>query len=63
MVILSRDACLADASATAIGNIVKTTEDIGTALEKAQTIQGILGALVIVGERMGAWGCVRLVKL
>lgn len=63
VVILSRDACLADASATAIGNIVKTTEDIETALEKAQTIQGILGALVIVGERMGAWGCVRLIKL
>ncbi len=62
-VILSKDACLADATATAIGNVVQTAADIEPALKKAQTIKGISGALIIVGESMGAWGSVKLVKL
>nr|MBP7176255.1 UPF0280 family protein [Thermoclostridium sp.] len=62
-VILAKDACLADAAATAIGNLVKTAADIEPALKKAQTIKGISGAMIIVGESMGAWGEVKLVKL
>ncbi len=63
VVILSRDACLADAAATALGNIVRAAHDIEPALKKVQTIQGISGALIIIGESMGAWGEIKLVKL
>lgn len=62
-VILSKDACLADAAATALGNLVRTPEDIEPALKKIQTIQGISGALIIMGNSMGAWGGIKLVKL
>jgi ApbE superfamily uncharacterized protein (UPF0280 family) len=62
-VILSKDACLADAAATAMGNLVRTPEDIEPALQKVQAIKGISGALIIVGSSMGAWGGIDLVKL
>ena len=62
-VILSKDACLADAAATAMGNLVRTPVDIEPALQKVQAIKGISGALIIVGSSMGAWGGIDLVKL
>jgi len=62
-VILSKDACLADAAATAIGNIVKTAEDIKQALNKVKKISGVTGALIIVGSDMGAWGNVELCRV
>lgn len=61
-VILAKDAFLADAAATALGNMVKTPADIENALEFASSISGVLGALVIIGDKIGAWGDVRLVK-
>jgi ApbE superfamily uncharacterized protein (UPF0280 family) len=61
--ILSKSAALADAAATAIGNIVKEKKDIETAVEKVKEIAGILGILIIVGDKIGAWGNVRLVQL
>ena len=63
VVILSKDACLADATATAVGNLVRTPEDIERALKKVQAIKGISGALIIAGKSMGAWGQIKLVKL
>lgn len=59
-VVLSRDTALADAVATALGNRVKTPGDIEGALGFAQGIDGIMGALVIIDDRMGAWGQLRL---
>ncbi|MCX7709244.1 MAG: UPF0280 family protein [Clostridia bacterium] len=61
--ILSKDTFLADAVATATGNIVKTPEDIEKALEFAMGIEGIEGALVIIGDKMGAKGNIRLVRI
>jgi hypothetical protein len=61
--ILSRSATLADAAATAVGNLVKEKDDIERGLTRAQEIEGLLGALVIVGDRMGAWGKVKLTRL
>lgn len=61
-VILSRDALLADAVATATGNLVKTESDIESALNLAMSVPGILGAIVIIGDKMGALGDVNLVK-
>ena len=53
---------LADAAATAIGNAVRSADDIDAALQLAQRIPGLLGAVVIVGDRLGARGRVELVE-
>jgi len=58
--IISADAALADACATAIGNIVKTKDDIKEGLEVATSIEEIEGALIIVEDKLGAWGSVKL---
>ena len=61
--VLSRSAALADAAATAIGNIVKEKRDIEMALERGKEIEGVLGMLIILGDKMGVWGNVRLIQL
>jgi ApbE superfamily uncharacterized protein (UPF0280 family) len=61
--ILSKSAALADAAATAVGNIVKEKKDIELGLERGKEIEGVLGMLIIIGEKMGVWGNVRLTRL
>ena len=61
--ILSKSAALADAAATAVGNIVQEKKDIERGLEKGKEIEGVLGTLIIVKEKMGVWGNVRLTQL
>ncbi len=61
--VLSRSGALADAAATAIGNIVKGTRDIEKGLARGSEIEGVSGVLIVVGEKMGVWGEVRLVRL
>ena len=61
--ILSKSAALADAAATAVGNIVKEKKDIELGLERGKEIEGVLGTLIIVGEKMGVWGNVKLTQL
>lgn len=61
--ILSRSAALADAAATAVGNRVKTKKDIESGLERGKTIEGVAGILIIVQDRMGVWGQIKLVQL
>jgi ApbE superfamily uncharacterized protein (UPF0280 family) len=61
--ILSKSAALADAAATAVGNIVQKKKDIVLGLERGREIEGVLGVLIIVGEKMGIWGNIKLVRL
>ncbi len=61
--VVSRSTALADAAATAVGNAAKGPGDIEAALAVAGGIPGVLGAVVVVGDRIGAWGQVELVKL
>jgi len=61
--ILSKSACLADAVATTVGNVVREKKDIERGLEIGKEVEGVLGALIILGERMGAWGNIRLAQL
>ena len=61
--ILSKSAALADAAATAVGNQVREKRDIEQGLEIGKEIEGVLGTLVIVEDRMGAWGKIRLIRL
>lgn len=62
-VVLATDAALADAAATALGNRIQTAADIEPAFEWIQTINGISGAVILIGDKMGAWGEVELVTL
>ncbi|MCX6004201.1 MAG: UPF0280 family protein [Chloroflexi bacterium] len=62
-IILAPSAALADAAATAVGNCVKSGDDINYALKLGQNIKGINGIGIIVGEKMGAWGDVKLVRM
>lgn len=62
-VIVSKDTFLADAAATAVCNRVKTPSDIQDAIEFATRIGGIEGVLIIIGDRIGAWGDIELIRL
>jgi ApbE superfamily uncharacterized protein (UPF0280 family) len=61
--ILSKSSALADAAATAVGNVVKEKKDISSGLGRAREIDGVLGTLLIVEEKMGIWGRIKLTRL
>ena len=61
--VLAESCALADAAATALGNRVHGPDTITPALSWAATLPDLLGAVVIVGEKLGAWGRVELVPL
>ncbi|MGA8849614.1 MAG: UPF0280 family protein [Dehalococcoidia bacterium] len=63
VIVLSPSAALADAAATALGNMVQAADDIPKAIEKAQSIEGLRGVVIIVGDKMGVWGRVKIVPL
>jgi hypothetical protein len=62
-VVVARSAALADAAATAFGNLLKREEDIEPALERVCIIEGVKGALAIIGERLGAKGSIELISM
>ena len=62
VVVLSPSTALADAAATAIGNIVKEETDIQKALEFARSVTGLAGVAVIINDKMGVWGKVNLIR-
>ena len=59
--IISTSAALADAAATAAGNIIKNAGDIEKGINLARSIEGVRGALIIVGDKMGSWGEIKFV--
>jgi uncharacterized protein len=59
--IISNDTALADAAATAAGNAVKNKDCIEKGIEVARSIDGVKGVLIIVGDKMGSWGDIKLV--
>jgi ApbE superfamily uncharacterized protein (UPF0280 family) len=63
VVIVSSSATLADAVATATGNLVKTEEDIQTGLEFTKKIPGVKGVLIIVNDKMGVHGDLKLSRI
>ena len=56
VVIFSADTALADAVATRVGNMVRTKEDIGKAIEFAQGVSGVEGVVIVIGDGLGGWG-------
>jgi uncharacterized protein len=61
--ILAPSSALADAAASGLGNRVTDAGAIAAALEWAASVPGLLGAVVIVGDKLGAWGRVELAPL
>jgi ApbE superfamily uncharacterized protein (UPF0280 family) len=61
--ILSRDAVLADAVATALGNRIAAARDLKPAVEWAMSVPGVDGALAIIGDKIAAMGDLELVAL
>jgi ApbE superfamily uncharacterized protein (UPF0280 family) len=60
---LAPSASLADASATAIGNVIKDTADIPRGIDFAQRINGLKGVVIIKDDRMETWGEVKIVPI
>ena len=58
--IISPDTALADAVATATGNILKNQDDTEKAINFARSIKGVIGVLVIFKNKMGSWGEIKL---
>jgi len=62
-VVISTSAALADAAASTLGNLVHCEKDFTLALQKVCKIRGVKGAVVILGEHLGALGDVELIAL
>ena len=58
--VTSESATLADAAATAICNRVKREGDIKGALDFGLCIKGVMGALIIIGDKLGISGDIEL---
>ncbi|MCD6300297.1 MAG: UPF0280 family protein [Dehalococcoidales bacterium] len=63
VVVVSKSATLADAAATATGNLITQPGDISTGIEFARGIEGLAGVLIIQGKDMGVWGKVKICPL
>lgn len=61
--VVAGNAALADAAATGLGNRVPDPEAIAAALAWVAAIPEILGAVVVVGDKLGACGQVELAPL
>jgi ApbE superfamily uncharacterized protein (UPF0280 family) len=62
VVAVASSATLADATATAVGNRVKQAADIDSAIGFAQDIEGLRGVVIIVGDKVGVWGEIKLCR-
>ncbi|MFH1440556.1 MAG: UPF0280 family protein [Candidatus Omnitrophota bacterium] len=56
VVILAKNAFLADAAATTVCNRVQSGKDFTKALDFALSIKGVLGAVIILGDNLAARG-------
>jgi hypothetical protein len=62
VIILSKNTALADAVATAIGNLVHSKKDLQRAVDFARGIKGILGIVIIIKNNMISWGKVEFIE-
>jgi len=54
---------MADAAATSIGNLIDSPADIEGAMEAGRRIKELSGIVVIVGEKIGMWGDLEIIRL
>jgi hypothetical protein len=62
-VVLASDCALADAAATALGNLVTAKNQMNRAVNWALSVPGVMGALVILEGRMAAGGQLEIVGI
>jgi len=60
VIVLSPSTTLADAAATAIGNLIKEASDIPQGITFAQRITGLKGVLIIKEDKIGVWGEIKI---
>ncbi len=63
VIVLAPSVPLADAVATASGNMIKTPEDVHEAAEFAISVPGVRGVVAIKGEKLAAAGDVEIIPL
>lgn len=63
VIVLSPSTALADAAATAIGNLIEGASDIPKGIEFAQGVEGLKGVVIIKDDKIGVWGQVRICPL
>ena len=63
VIVLSKSAALADAAATAIGNLIIQPSDIPSGIEFAQGIDGLKGVIIIKDDKVGLWGEVKICQM
>lgn len=61
--VVAASSALADAAATAVGNRVRGAQGVRAGLAAARGVPGVLGAVILRGGELGAWGDVELVDL
>lgn len=61
--VVAPSAAVADAAATALGNRVRRPADLQPALEWLAALPEVYGGVVIVGDKLGAWGALELQPL
>lgn len=61
--VVSNSCFLADAAATAIGNMVRTKKDLQKAVNFGKQIQNITGIVIIQAELLALWGDIEVVQL
>ncbi len=61
VIALGSSATLADAAATAIGNLVSQPDDIPKGIEFAQGIEGLRGVIIIKDDKLGLGGKVKII--
>jgi len=62
VIALSPSATLADAAATAIGNLIAQPDDIPNGIEMAKSIEGLRGIVIIKDDKMGLCGEVKICR-
>ncbi|MFC2012873.1 UPF0280 family protein [Chloroflexota bacterium] len=63
VITVAGSAALADAAATATGNLIKQASDIPAGIEFARGIDGLTGVIIIKGSDMGLWGNLKVCPL
>lgn len=61
--ILGNSSLFADGLATYVGNIVKKKGDIQVAIEKGRLHSDVTGILIVLGDHLGIWGDLEIVKV
>jgi hypothetical protein len=60
VIVLSPSCALADAAATAIGNLIERPDSISSGIEFAQHVDGLVGVAIIKGDKIGLWGKIKI---